>query len=99
MKKLLVVVCLLVVSLIPALTFAQKLCHEYEYAELKDMDKEEFTKEYCALLEAGKLTFKLTLGDRSRAAQEASNTCTETLFKMIRVYKRKFKPEDDIKCK
>lgn len=91
MKKLL---CLLL--LVPVIAFAFP-CKDYEYAELKDMDKATFEAEYCEIVktvvEKADTAVKI---DTNREWKEL-DSCMEVSKKMERVYKQRFK-EDIPKC-
>lgn len=87
MKKIL---CLFIILLIPVFAYAEQ-CQNIEYAELKDMSRESFDKEYCkaTLIEESNINYLFSTA--SNRAQKDVDFCTNLTDKMKRIYESRFK--------
>ncbi|MHB8091858.1 MAG: hypothetical protein ACYDH8_09735 [Syntrophales bacterium] len=93
MKKI-IVACLLI-FLMPLTAYAGK-CGNFSYAELQDMDQEEFLKAYCEVLDIAptyiNVYFYAPRRDKDLYREDA-NSCSDIMGLMERVYMKRFKPE------
>lgn len=84
-----VVLFLLLALLFPGLVHAGP-CGDYEYAELQDMERAVFLKEYCKVAETTKTYGKLSLYGGKRKDNLDFNSCYELMMKMERIYLKRF---------
>jgi hypothetical protein len=87
MKKLF---CVLILLLIPVFAYAEQ-CADIEYAELKDMSRESFDKEYCNVTLMIESNFDYVSKVDSKRAWKDMDSCTTLADKMSRVYQERFK--------
>ena len=91
MKKILC----LILLLIPIFAYAES-CADIEYAELKDMSRESFDKEYCRITLIMESNIKYMLQVDTKSAWKDVDSCTNLADKMKRVYQTRFKDEPKI---
>jgi hypothetical protein len=91
----------LLVSMMIAGT-AHAACLPLEYAELKDMTKEELTKTYCRVSDAQSAQTKYDMDmirAGSRGNERDSAACWDVYMKVSRIYQKRFADLADVVCK
>lgn len=91
MKKILC----LILLLIPIFAYAES-CADIEYAELKDVSRESFDKEYCKVTLSEELNINFAMKIDTKKAWKDVDSCTNLADKMKRVYQARFKDDPKI---
>ena len=95
---------ILMVTLMASQAIGSEFCINLEYAELKDMSKEELVAEYCsATLQHNNAVNSLKatkIGDREYLDfRSARDDCFATKIRTLKMLEKKFKMKDEPKCK
>ena len=81
---------ILLVVLVPSFVLA---CDDIEYAELKDMNKEQMKEVYCKNTETFNLSLKSYDYSLNKAGEPKLDACIDLLIKIEGIYKNKFNEE------
>jgi hypothetical protein len=100
MKRILLAAAIVLTSiaLMPVFLYAVS-CDQMEYAQIKDMDKEEIRQLFCTNAKIFEANLRIIAGGNIRASRDKDD-CVSLLRKIETAYKSKFKEEINVKmCK